>query len=385
MKFLKHRLCFILWLLCSNAIAEQLQAAKPQNEPSSTPTSSAQAAAACAIPGRNWGAVDLAQTGWSIEKLTLAHRYADSIHSESVMIVQNGKVIGQWGDVGKKTTTFSVRKSLLSSLYGVYSARGIIDINKTLEQIGFNDSPDPLTPAERQARIVDLLRARSGVYHAASFELDFQKKGRPARGSHPPGTFWFYNNWDYNALGSIFEQQAHKKIGDAFAQSIARPLHMQDFQPGDVYYIRGPESLHPGFMFEMTARDMARFGQLYLCQGRWGRHQILPTDWVYKSSHAEEMVHLGKMDLGGYEYLWWIEHDGKLLEDGATLPGMYAAEGAGGHYILVVPSLHMVIAYQFNNEPAQKDIAGVIAATPKGVYDNQYSHLVKLILDAKPS
>ncbi|WP_260705019.1 hypothetical protein [Edaphobacter flagellatus] len=94
---------------------------------------------------------------------------------------------------------------------------------------------------------------------------------------------------------------------------------------------------------------------------------------------------MGRMELGGYEYLWWIEHGGKLLEDGATLPGMYAAEGAGGHYILVVPSLNMVIAYHFDNEPKQKDIAGVIAATLKGIYDNQFSHLVKLILDAKPA
>lgn len=344
-----------------------------------------QTTTSCTVPGRNWSMADLTQAGWSKEKLALAHQYADSIHSDSVVIVQNGRVIEQWGNVDKKITTFSVRKSLVSSLYGVYSAKGVIDIHKTLEQIGFDDSPDPLTPAERQARIVDLLRARSGIYHAASFELDFQKKGRPARGSHPPGTFWFYNNWDYNALGSIFEQQTHKKLGDAFAKNIARPLHMQDFQSDDVYYIGGPESSHPGFMFEMTARDMARFGQLYLCQGRWGRHQVLPADWVYKSSHAQEMVHMGRMELGGYEYLWWIEHGGKLLEDGATLPGMYAAEGAGGHYILVVPSLNMVIAYQFDNEPKQKDIAGVIAATPKGIYDNQFSHLVKLILDAKPA
>jgi CubicO group peptidase (beta-lactamase class C family) len=278
-----------------------------------------------------------------------------------------------------------VRKSLVSGLYGVYSAQGVIDINKTLAQIGFSDSPDPLTSAEQQARIVDLLNARSGVYHAASFELNFQKKGRPARGSHAPGTFWYYNNWDYNALGSIFEQLTGKKLGDAFAQSISAPLHMQDFKPGDVYYLSGPESTHPGYMFEMTARDMARFGQLYLCQGRWGSHQILPAEWVYKSSHADENVHMGHMELSGYQYLWWIEHDGKLLDEGATLPGMFAAEGAGGHYILVVPSRNMVIAYQFDNDPQQKDMASVIAATPKGIYDDQFSHLVKLILDAQAS
>ena len=344
---------------------------------------SPQTAEACAVPGRNWSALPLQGSGWSADKLAVAHQYFDSIHSSSVMVVQDGKVVEQWGDIDKKITTFSVRKSLISALYGVYVAKGKIDVNATLQQLGINDSPDPLTTEERQARVVDLLRARSGVYHAASFELEFQKKGRPARGSHAPGTFWFYNNWDYNVLGTIFEQQTKHTIGGAFAHDIAAPLGMQDFRASDVYYIGGPESVHRAFMFEMTARDMARFGQLYLCDGRWGKHQIIPADWVAKSSHAQEMVHMGKMQLGGYEYLWWVEHDGKLLEDGATLPGMYAAEGAGGHYILVVPSLDMVIAYQYNNEPKQKDTAGVLAATPQGIYDNQFSHLVKLILDAK--
>jgi CubicO group peptidase (beta-lactamase class C family) len=338
----------------------------------------------CTVPGKSWSTLPIESSGWSEDKLSLAHQYSDSIHSAGVMIVQHGKVVEQWGDVDKKITTFSVRKSLLSGLYGVYAGRGQINVNATLEQLGIDDSPDPLTTAERQARVVDLLRARSGVYHPASFEVDFQKKGRPARGSHPPGTFWFYNNWDYNALGTIFEQQAKQTIGDAFAHDIAAPLRMQDFRASDVYYIGGPESIHRAFMFEMTARDMARFGQLYLCHGRWGTRQIIPFDWVQKSSHADEMVRMGKMPLGGYEYLWWIEHDGTLLDGGATLPGMYAAEGAGGHYILVVPSLDMVIAYQFDNEPKQKDTQGVLAATPKGIYDDAFGHLVRLILNAAP-
>jgi len=50
-----------------------------------------------------------------------------------------------------------------------------------------------------------LLEARSGVYHAALYETPAMAKQRPARGSHEPGTFWYYNNWDFNALGTIYE------------------------------------------------------------------------------------------------------------------------------------------------------------------------------------
>src|SRR6266436_1013879 len=58
---------------------------------------------------------------------------------------------------------------------------------------------------EKRATIADLLKARSGVYHPAVAETEWMKARRPARGSHLPGAIWYYNNWDFNALGTIFE------------------------------------------------------------------------------------------------------------------------------------------------------------------------------------
>src|SRR5579863_1754655 len=166
------------------------------------------------FPGKTWQRLSSSgQAGWSKEKLAAARAYAnsDSIHTSAVMIVQGGKVVDQWGDIDQKISSYSVRKSLLSALYGIYSADGVIDINQTPEQLGIDDSPDPLTKEEKQARVVDLLRARSGVYHVVDFKTDSMKKSRPARGSHPPGTFWYYNNWDFNVLGTIFEKGRGRK------------------------------------------------------------------------------------------------------------------------------------------------------------------------------
>jgi CubicO group peptidase (beta-lactamase class C family) len=116
-------------------------------------------------PGANWQSVEPAGPGWSREKLNSARDYSASIHSSSVMILEHGVVIDEWGDVAKKISSYSVRKSLISALYGIYSAESVIDINQTLQQFGIDDAPDPLTAQEKQARVVDLLRARSGVYH----------------------------------------------------------------------------------------------------------------------------------------------------------------------------------------------------------------------------
>src|SRR3984893_14585681 len=245
------------------------------------------------FPGKPWRPLSSSEKAkWSAEKLAAAHAYADadSIHTSAVMIVQSGKVVDQWGDIDKKITSYSVRKSLLSALYGIYSAEGVIDISQTLEQLGIDDSPDPLTKEEKQSRIVDLLRARSGVYHLVDFETESMTKNRPTRGSHAPGTFWYYNNWDFNVLGTIFEKKTGLKIGDAFYQRIAKPVGMEAFKPSDVFYFGGPASTHPTYHFEITARDLARFGLLYLHHGRWNKRQIVPETWVENSSHANEMV-----------------------------------------------------------------------------------------------
>ncbi len=342
------------------------------------------------FPGKSWQPISsLEQAGWSTEKLAAVRAYAaaDSIHTSAVMVVQGGEVVDQWGDIHKKISSYSVRKSLLSVLYGIYSAEGVIDINQTLEQLGIDDSPDPLTKEEKQARVVDLLRARSGVYHAVDFETESMKRSRPPRGSHPPGTHWYYNNWDFNVLGAIFEKKTGLKIGDAFYRRIAKPIGMQDFRPDDVYYFGGPFSIYPAYHFEVTARDMARFGLLYVRHGRWNGKQIVPAEWVEKISHTNEMVKANGVDVGGDEYLWWVDYGGVHFPE-ASLPGIFSARGAGAHYIFIIPTLDMVIVHRTDNDPPVKDartITEVVNRSSVSEDRAQFGHLVRLILDARTS
>jgi CubicO group peptidase (beta-lactamase class C family) len=353
-------------------------------------STSAQTSSSETFPAKSWEHLPLEKNGWSKEKLAAARAYAqaDSIHTSAVMIVQGGEVVDQWGDFDRKIDSYSVRKSLLSALYGIYSAEGVIDVNQTLEQLGIDDSPNPLTKEEKQARVVDLLRARSGVYHAVDFETEFMQKSRPPRGSHAPGTFWYYNNWDFNVLGTIFEKKTGLKIGDAFYERVAKPIGMQDFQPSDLFYFGGPLSIHPAYHFEITARDMARFGLLYVRHGRWNGKQIVPEAWIEKSSHANEMVKSDGADNGGYEYLWWVDYGGVHFPE-VSLPGIYSARGNGAHFIFIIPTLDMVIVHRTDNDPPVKDAKTITEianrALPASLNRAQFGHLVKLILDAQTS
>ena len=346
-------------------------------------TSLAQSCPAAIYPSTNWKSVDPTGVGWSREKLKLARDYSASINSSSVMIVEHGVVIDQWGDVAKKISSYSVRKSLISALFGIYSVEGVIDIDQTLEQLGLDDAPDPLTAQEKEARVVDLLRARSGVYHLVDFETAYMNKMRPKRDSHAPGTFWYYNNWDFNALGTIFETKTHMPIAEAFYKRIAKPIGMQDFRADDLYYIGGPLSRHRAYHFEITARDLARFGLLYSRLGCWNRSQVVPRSWVERSSHADEMVQAFGEDAGGYEYLWWVEYNGVHFPGVTVPPGTYSARGAGGHYLVIMPALDLVVVHRFDNDPPSRDAATVTEWAEHGIGKREFGHLLKLILEAK--
>ena len=116
-----------------------------------------------ATPGKDWETAPTPEhIGWSTEGLAAARSYSERIGSAAVMIVDDGIVVDAWGDITKNYKCHSVRKSLLSALYGIYVADGKIDISKTLGELGIDDST-PLTEAEKQATVADLFKARSGV------------------------------------------------------------------------------------------------------------------------------------------------------------------------------------------------------------------------------
>jgi CubicO group peptidase (beta-lactamase class C family) len=137
---------------------------------------------------------------------------------------------------------------------------------------------------EKTATVQMLLQARSGVYHPAAYESAGMKANRPERHSHAPGTFWYYNNWDFNVLGSIFEQETGTQIHPEFKRRIGDVIGMEDFQVSDCDYVHEPLSLHPAYPFRMTARDMARFGLLFLQNGSWEGDQIISEEWVQEST-----------------------------------------------------------------------------------------------------
>jgi CubicO group peptidase (beta-lactamase class C family) len=263
--------------------------------------------------------------GWSEAQVSNTRAYADSLASSAVIVLWNSHVVAEWGATDQRSSVHSVRKSLVSALYGIAVDRGMIDVNQTLAGLGIDDVDPPLSEVEKSARLVDLLTARSGIYHPS---VKDDGGPLPERGSHRPDEVFVYNNWSFNALGGIFERLTGLSLGEAFDQWIARPIGMQDFRPEDVLYFEGSESRFPAYRFWMSARDLARFGQLYLDGGRWHGEQIVPEDWIGRTFQRYSDVGSGV----GYGYLWWIMPDSS-----------YMATGTGGQKIRVYPDRRLVL------------------------------------------
>jgi CubicO group peptidase (beta-lactamase class C family) len=293
--------------------------------------------------------------GWSSQKLEEAKALAEKINSAAVMALYDGKVFISWGNVATKYKIHSIRKPLLSALYGIYWGRGKINLNATLKELNIDDIPPSLTEEEKKASVSDLLKSRSGVYHEAAGESEDMVMARPVRGSHPRDTFFYYNNWDFNALGTIFEKVTGAKIFEAFKREIADPIGMEDFSLDDCQYsYEENKSKHPAYNFRMSARDMARFGLLYLRKGNWKGRQIIPQDWIEKSTTAYSIA---SEEMGvGYGYMWDVVIPGtrfsNILFDGK---GAFYHTGVGIHTLSVLPELKMVYVYRYDTDGEYQD------------------------------
>lgn len=326
---------------------------------------------AVANPGQEWERLKSpAAAGWSEAGLRAVDSCADGQETDALMIVQGNKIVHTYGDITHKYLCHSIRKSILAALMGQDVADGTIDLSQTLEQLGIDDN-EGLSDVERQATVYDLLTARSGIYHPAGYETPWMRMIKEKRHSHAPGTFWCYNNWDFNALGTIFEQLTGKTVHQAFDERIAKPLGLEDFALGgdkpDGWHDRFTESRHAAYPFRLSTRDLARFSQLYLRDGCWNGEAILPDGWVREC--VMPYSHAGAR--GAYGYMWWLERDGVFFPGVVTPKGSYAGFGAGGHFCIVLPALDMVIVHRVDT-----DIAG------RQLNRHKFGRLLKLILDA---
>lgn len=290
---------------------------------------------------------DLRMAGWSDEKLKSAWDYGEELGSASVMVAYKGKVLLAWGDWERNYNCHSIRKVFLNALIGIYVDNGVIDLGKTLGDLDIDDNT-PLTDVEKQATVEQLLQSRSGVYLRAMGDGSSMVANKPKRGSHRPGEAYHYNNWGFNALGTIFQQTTGKDVFDEFLERIAIPIGMEDFTLENTEWRTADFTRHRYYSFRMSTRDLTRFGLLYLQRGRWQEKSILSEDWITRSTRA-----YSDAGIGGYGYLWKTFSKGELLDYGFQSLAdhdIFWVSGISVHVLAVVPDMDLVFVHRYDSD-----------------------------------
>lgn len=319
-----------------------------------------QALSARTIDVTRLDATEIRKLGWKPKELDAVFDYAATLSTDSFIIVTNGQIVGAFGDLSKPYNVHSIRKVLLSAVVGQHAGTGAeqVPLDATLQELGIDDSPMPLLEVQKSATVNHLLQSTSGINHPAAAEggLTAEKNRRLGDGENQPGAIWAYNNWDYNALTTIFENRTGLTVAEAFLSGIAEPADMKDFEVGAVSYVSDPKrSQHRSAAFQMSARDLAVFGQIYLDGGRLGDKHILPLFWVDRI--VERYTETGRKDLRwGHGDLWWLPGpESSLPED--TFWGW----GLGNQALFVIPAWDTVIVVQSDTTEFLKRFIPLIA------------------------
>ncbi len=146
-----------------------------------------------------------------------------------------------------------------------------------------------------------------------------------------PGANWSTDEYSILLLGAVLENATNASISEYLQEKIWKPLGME--YPA-TFSVDSKEHKfeHVADGLNATAIDYAKIGSLMLKNGYWNGQQIVPSDWIKKSTSLEGSSITDWNDLN-YKYLWWLNR----------VTGDYQAIGHFGQYIFVSPASNVVI------------------------------------------
>ncbi|MES5485536.1 serine hydrolase [Bradyrhizobium sp. INPA03-11B] len=307
--------------------------------------------------------------------------------TRAVVVMKDGRIVAERYADGIGTDTpllgFSATKSVISALIGVLVRDGKLAIDKPVPIAAWQDPKDP-----RHAITVDqLLRHTAGLALGSSLQASLASALEPVNRmkymesdmanyaeSIPletaPGQVWNYHDGNYVILSHLIRDAAGSHAAD-----VLRFAHHELFDPLGMRNVvmqfdavGTPEG--SGAMMA-SARDWARFGQLYLDDGIVGGRRILPAGWVKYSASPTPNAWVG-IGAGFWTNLGDSFGAKYRVEHGWPRDAFFA-KGTIGQYVIVVPSQRLVIVRlgRSPNSPPKADgvfdlVSDVVAATATG-------------------
>ncbi len=268
------------------------------------------------------------------------------------MILKDGYIVAQWGDVDRVDMTFSVTKSYLSTVAGLAFDDGLIhDVNDKVGQYVWDDT---FEGAHNSKITWHMLLNQSSDWSGRLFGMP-DWGDRPARDGgiddwkyrelKEPGTSFKYNDVRVNVLSYSLLQVWRKplpmvlkeRIMDRIGASTTWRWYGYETSWVNVDGVKMQSVSgggHSGGGVFISARDHARFGLLFLRGGKWNGQQLISENWVNSVQKPSEAN-------GAYGYMWWLNHPPRKYE--GVSESVYYAAGFGGNYIVIDQEHDLVI------------------------------------------
>lgn len=274
----------------------------------------------------------LAQMLQSIEKQGL------DLHS--LLVIRNGFIVSETYWKPYKQTTrhelYSCTKSFISTLFGIAVDRGAIQSTQRSVLALFPDGSFGNRDTRKEAMTVDdLLTMRSGLdweeadltYREMYQSSDWVRYVLDKPMMEEPGSRFNYCSGCSHVLSAIIQQETATSTLDLAEKALFEPL-------GIVHHTWERDSqgiANGGWGLQMTPREMAKLGYLYLHEGMWDGQRLVSAEWI-KAATEKKTATDSPLGLG-YGYQWWTYPD----------RGAYAALGLYGQTIFVVPDLALIV------------------------------------------
>lgn len=269
------------------------------------------------------------------------------------LILKNGYIVARWGNTRRVDMTFSVTKSFLSTVAGMAVDKNLI-VNASDRVGDYIWDGTFRSPHNSQITWAHLLQQNSdwsgelwGIKDWADRppregDLD-QWKNRELR---TPGTVMEYNDVRVNVLAYSLTHVWRKSLPSVLKEHLMDPIGASTtwrwFGYEDAWTEIDGVMLksvtgggHSGGGIFISAEDMARFGLLFMNNGRWNTEQIISEEWIDEAL-TSSVPHIN------YGYMWWLNKEGE--DQWENVPeNIFSARGFGGNYIAVDRERKLVV------------------------------------------
>lgn len=261
------------------------------------------------------------------------------------MILKNGYLVTSWGDTKRVDMTFSVTKSFLSTMAGLAEDKGLINstTDKVIDYIwdgtfdGANNSKITWEHLLQQnsAWSGELWGGKDWADRPSSEGgIDDWKFEKPKE----PGTIMEYNDVRVNVLAYSLTHVWRKPMPMVLKENIMDKIDASTTWRWHGYHHAWTEvdglkmksvtgGGHSGAGIFISAEDMARFGMLFLNDGKWRDQRLISEGWIQKAITPSKPNN-------NYGYMWWLNKQGSRHWEGLS-ENIYYAAGFGGNFIVI--------------------------------------------------